>query len=194
MPEPSPPLPSPPPASRLPGNLAIVLIVIVILAFIAGLIIASNLSQGQTVPGADATPVKTTPVTTPATPKPTTVRTTSALPATTPTGSTQVMVPSSGVWVRVMYPGTYTGLIGTPGNQNEVTDTGDHVYSISTGDGIVAVSLQKKDGSADKIVVEVYKNGVLVRIGSTTTPKGVVEIQFDLKSLQSSGVNATQTG
>ena len=93
-----------------------------------------------------------------------------------------------------MYPGTYTGLVGTPGNQKEVTDTGDHVYSISTGDGIVAVSLQKMDGSADKIVVEVYKNGVLVRSESTITPKGIVEIQFDLKSLQSSSVNVTPTG
>jgi hypothetical protein len=188
-----PPLrPSPPSASRLPGNLAIVLIVIVILAFIAGLIIASNLSQGQMEPGANATPVKTTPVTTAATPKPTTVSTT-AIPTTIPTGSTQVLVPSSGVWVRVLYSGSYTGLVGTPGNQKEVTDTGDHIYSISTGEGIVAVSLQKNDGSADKIVVEVYKNGVLVRSGSTITPKGIVEIQLDLKSLQSGSVNATPT-
>ncbi|MFA5348433.1 MAG: zinc ribbon domain-containing protein [Methanoregula sp.] len=193
VPESSPPLPPPPPASRLPGNLAIVLIVIVILAFIAGLIIASNLSQGQTLPGANATPAKTIPVITSATPKPTTVRTT-AIPATISTGPTQVLVPSSGVWVRVLYPGTYTGLVGTPGNQKEVTETGDHVYSISTGDGIVAVSLQKNDGSSDKIVVEVYKNGVLVKSGSTVTPKGIVEIQFDLKSLQSSSGNATSTG
>jgi len=192
VPESPPPLPSPPPASRLSGNLAIVLIVIVILAFIAGLIIASNLSQGQTVPGANATPVKTTPVTTPATPKPTTVKTV-VMTTTIASQSTQMQVPSTGVWVRVLYPGTYTGFVGTPGNQKEVTDTGDHVYSISTGDGIVAVSLQKNDGSADKIIAEVYKNGIMVKTSSTVTPRGIVEIQFDLKSLQSDSVNATPT-
>jgi hypothetical protein len=108
--------------------------------------------------------------------------------------STQVQVPSTGIWVRVMYPGTYTGLVGTPGNQKEVTDTGDHVYSISTADGIVAVSLQKMDGSADKIIAEVYKNGIMVKTSSTVTPRGIVEIQFDLKSLQSSSINVTPTG
>jgi len=192
VPELPPPLPSPPPASRLPGNLAIVLIVIVILAFIAGLIIASNLSQGQTVPGANATPVKTTPVTTPATPKPTTVKTV-VITTTTAPRSTQVQVPSTGVWVRVMYPGTYTGLIGTPGDQTEVTSSGDHFYRVSTVNGTVAVYVQKNDGSADKIVAEVYKNGIMVKNSSTVTPRGIIEIQFDLKSLQSGSVNATPT-
>jgi hypothetical protein len=183
VPESPPPLPSPPPASRLPGNLAIVLIVIVILAFIAGLIIASNLSQGPTVPAANTTPVKTTPVTTPATPKPTTVKTV-VMTTTIATQSTQVQIPSTGVWVRVMYPGTYTGLIGTPGDQTEVTGSGDNFYRVSTINGTVAVSVQKNDGSADKIVAEVYKNGIMVKNSSTVTPRGIVEIQVDLKSLQ----------
>ena len=193
IPGPPPPLPSPAPASKLPGNLTIAVLVIVILAFIAGLVIAANLAPGQTASGANVTtPVKTTLVTTPATPKPTTIQTMVTTTTISP-AQTQVLIPPTGVWVRVIYPGTYTGLIGTPGNQIEVTDSGDHVYSISTTDGIVAVSVQKNDGSAEKIVAEIFKDGAMVKNSSTVIPRGIVEIQFDLKSLQSGSVNSTPT-
>jgi hypothetical protein len=186
-----PPVPSSP-VSKLPGNLSIVLLVIVILAFIAGLVIVANLTPGQTTPGTNATtPVKTIPVIH-ATPKPT-VLPTIVTTTTLPPGPTQVPIPSAGVYVRVIYPGTFTGVIGTPGNQFNVNDSGDQLYTISTTDGIVAVSVQKKDGSADKITAEIFKNGVMVKSSSTTTPKGTLEIQFDLKSLQSGNVSSPAT-
>jgi hypothetical protein len=186
-----PPVPSSP-VSKLPGNLSIVLLVIVILAFIAGLVIVANLTPGQTTPGTNATtPVKTIPVIH-ATPKPT-VLPTIVTTTTLPPGPTQVPIPSAGVYVRVIYPGTFTGVIGTPGNQFNVNDSGDQLYTISTTDGIVAVSVQKKDGSADKITAEIFKNGIMVKSSSTTTPKGTLEIQFDLKSLQSGNVSSPAT-
>ena len=91
----------------------------------------------------------------------------------------QMMFPSNGVWVRASYPGTYVGLIGT----QEVTDTGDHFYPISTSERNVSAVLQKKDGSDDKIILEVYRNGVMLKRESSITPKGIVEIQLDLKKL-----------
>ena len=91
------------------------------------------------------------------------------------------MVPPNGEWVRASYPGSYIGLIGTPGNQLEVSGTGDKFYPISTSDGIVAAALQKKDGSGDKILLEVYRNGVMLKRESTVTPRGIVEVQLDLK-------------
>jgi hypothetical protein len=100
---------------------------------------------------------------------------------------TQVMIPPNGVWVRASYPGSYIGLIGTPGNQLEVSGTGDKFYPISTSEGIVAAALQKKDGSGDKITLEVYKNGVMLKRESTVTPKGIVEIQLDLKTVPGTG-------
>jgi hypothetical protein len=177
-----PPAPPSAPVSKMPGNLTIAVLVIVVLAFIAGLIIAANLPAGQPVTGTNVTPVKTTAGITTATP-----RLTHALTriTTLPAGPTQIPVPSTGVWVRVIYPGTFTGMVGTPGNPKEVTGSGVHVYSVTTTDGIVDVSLQKNDGTADKLLVEVFKDGVMVKNSSTTTPKGIVEIQFDLKSLQS---------
>lgn len=190
----SPPPDSSSPVSKLPGNLSIVLLVIVILAFIAGLVIVANLTPGQTTPGTNATiPVKTIPATTPTTLKPTVVPTI-VTTTTPPPGPTQVPIPSAGVYVRVTYPGTFTGVIGTPGNQFNVNDSGDQLYTISTTDGIVSVSVQKKDGSGNKITAEVYKNGVMVKSSSTTTPKGTLEIQFDLKSLQSGNVSSPASG
>src|SRR5271157_1973513 len=41
-------------------------------------------------------------------------------------------VPQTGVWVEITYDKTYTGLVGTPGMQQEVTDTGDNFYRILT--------------------------------------------------------------
>jgi hypothetical protein len=103
---------------------------------------------------------------------------------TTVTITSQPIIPQTGVWVRVIYPGTYTGLIGIPNDLHASTDSGDHFYQILTTNGTVAVSLQKTDGSSDKLTVEIYLNGVLVEQKSTIAPKGILEFQFDLKSFQ----------
>jgi hypothetical protein len=179
----------PPPAvvsgGKKPNYLAIGIIIIAILPIIAGLVIVANMMAAPSG-SSGATPTITAVVTTTSTPKPqpslTPVKTT-----TVTTGQTQLMIPSSGVWVRASYSGTYIGLIGTPGNQIEVTGTGEKFYPISTSDGIVAAVLQKKDGSGDKIILEIYKNGVMVKRETTTTPKGIVEIQLDLRSLTAAG-------
>ena len=176
------PQPVPGPAGKKPNYLAIGILIIAILPLIAGLVIVANIMSGPSgVP-----PVTTIPVTTLATTIPTPPLQPTVTPeltsAITP-GPTQVMIPPNGVWVRASYPGSYIGLIGTPGNQLEVSGTGDKFYPISTSDGIVAAALQKKDGSGDKIILEVYKNGVMLKRESTITPKGIVEIQLDLKTV-----------
>ncbi|MCK9591127.1 MAG: hypothetical protein M0Q91_03830 [Methanoregula sp.] len=180
-PESPPPPPAPEPAGKKTNYLAIGILIIAILPIIAGLVIVANI---MAVPsgGPETLNATTTVVTTIPTPTPQLTRTPAATATISP-ASTQLMIPPTGVWVRASYPGTYIGLIGTAGNQIEVTGTGDKFYSISTTDGIVAAALQKKDGSGDKIILEVYKNGVMVKRESTTTPKGIVEIQLDLKTL-----------
>jgi hypothetical protein len=188
-PESPPPRPVPGAAGKKPNYIAIGILIIAILPILAGLVIVANIMSGPSGGLAATTPV-TTVVTTIPTPTPQLTRTRAATMITSP-GPTQVMIPPNGVWVRASYPGNYIGLIGTPGNQIEVTGTGDKFYPISTSDGIVAAVLQKKDGSGDKIILEVYKNGVMLKRESSVTPKGIVEIQLDLKTLQSNGAAAT---
>jgi hypothetical protein len=184
-PESPPQPPSPAPGGKKPNYLAIGIIIIAILPIIAGIVIVANMMAAPYGSSA-TTPVMTTVVTTISTPRPQLTLTPEETTTLAP-GQTQLMIPPSGVWVRASYSGTYIGLIGTPGNQIEVTGTGDKFYPISTSDGIVAAVLQKKDGSGDKIILEIYKNGVMVKRETTTTPKGIVEIQIDLRSLPATG-------
>ena len=152
-----------------------------ILPILAGLIIVANLMSGPTEALTNTTPV--IPVVTPPHTQLTQTPGTPVVADTLEPGSTQGVIPPTGVWVRVSYPGTYIGLIGTPGNQIEVNDTGDHFYQISTSERIVAAAIQKKDSSEDQIILEVYKNGVMLKRESSISPKGIVEIQLDLKTL-----------
>jgi hypothetical protein len=178
-PTPPPQQPVPGPTGKKPNYLAIAILIIAILPILAGLVIVANIMSVPSAGPAPSTPV-TTLVTTQPTPPPPTP--TPVVTSTTTPGPTPLMIPPSGVWVRAAYPGSFIALIGTPGNQIEVSGTGDTFYPISTNDGIVVAALQKKDGSGDKITLEVYKNGVMLRRESTVTPKGIVEVQLDLKS------------
>jgi hypothetical protein len=184
-PESPPPRPVPGTAGKKPNYLAIGILIIAILPIIAGLVIVANIMAGPSGGPVTATPVITIMTTIP-TPPPQSTRTPVVTETITP-GPTQVMIPPNGVWVRASYPGTYIGLIGTPGNQREVSGTGDKFYQVSTTDGIVAAALQKMDESGDKIILEVYKNGVMLKRESSVPPKRIVEIQLDLKTLPGDG-------
>jgi hypothetical protein len=191
VPEVSAPVPPPPPAAPKGSGkkkvIAVALAVIVILAVIGSAILFMNPGGGlpaTVTPTTVATPVPTptpeitaaiTPVATIATAEP--VSTTVAVTTTAP----QVIVPSSGVWIRINYPGIYSATFGTPGAESTRTDTGEHVYQVFTSTGIVVASVQKVDASGQEIQVEVYKDGNVVAEKSTSSPKGIVEIQVDLK-------------
>jgi len=89
-------------------------------------------------------------------------------------------VPQSGVWAEINYDKTYSGLVGVPGSQAGVSDTGDHFYRIPTENGIVAVSVQKNDASADELKVNLYNDGILVKTASTSIPDGNIDMQVSL--------------
>jgi hypothetical protein len=175
------PLPTSVPEGKKPNYLAIGILIMAILPILAGIVIVANIMSGPSGEPVNSTPTITVPATVQPQPSQTTV--TSSVTITLVPGLTQVMIPPNGVWVRVSYPGTYIGLIGPTGNQTEVTDTGDHLYEIPVTERTVAAALQKKDGSDNQIILEVYKNGVLLKRESSISPKGIVEIQLDLKTL-----------
>ena len=163
-PAPSLPRMIPVPKGKKPNYSTMGILIIAILPILIGLIIVANLMSGPSVSPANNTPV--IPITT------------TILNQTTP----QEIIPSSGVWVRASYAGTYIGLIGTPGNQTEVNDMGDHFYPIPTGAKTVAAALQKKDSSENQIILEVYNNGVMLKRETSIAPKAIVEIQLDVKT------------
>ncbi|MGA2918505.1 zinc-ribbon domain-containing protein [Methanoregula sp.] len=182
-PTPAPHYPVPQATSRMPKFVIAGVIVIVILAIIAVVFVFANPLGGGN--NSIATPVPTTAITTIATIIPTHTATPSpvatVVPVQTYVTPAQTRIPPQGVWVHVIYTNGFSGTVGTPGNQADVEGTGDQFYQVPTSEGIVVASIQKVDGSSDKLTVEVYKNGNLVMQKSTVTPKGIVEVQADLK-------------
>jgi hypothetical protein len=179
--------------------------VLVLIIIAAVFIFANPLGGGQT---ATPTPVPTTVPTaiatkTPSTPTmtyvPTATATSAAVePAATPAGTTssaggQLEVPAQNVWVHIIYDGEYTGTYGIAGSVNPVADKGEKLIQVPTSDGIVVASIQKVDGSSDKLTVEVFKDGKLMQQRSTVSPKGIVEIQADLKPAPTPTPTATAT-
>ncbi len=180
------PLVSPPPPKtgpKIPRTVAMALVVVVILAIAGGAFLFM-----KTSPGAGTTVVPTVIPTETTTPGPTTVVTTvtptpepTAIAVTLPPTPQQPVIPATGVWVRAKYEGNYTGSFGTPGALREVSDTGDHIYQVPAINSIITASFTKDDGSASPILVEVYYNGVVIKSDSTSTPRGIAQIQVDLK-------------
>lgn len=179
---------TPPPAGgsgpRRGVLVTVAVALIIIIALAGGAFIYWNFLKGTGPETGDGTETTTEPTTIPptlTTTAPVTLRTT-IVPATTAApAQVQLLIPESGVWVHVKYPNTFKGTVGTAGDQYSVTDAGEKFYSISTAEGIVEASIQKTDGSGDELVVEIYKDGALVKRGTTTVPKGAVDMQADLK-------------
>ncbi len=163
-------------------------IAIVILAVAGGVFIYSNSLQGtpQGSPGTvtilPVTPATTlvTPIQTTNTPEQTPTPTvTPPLPTTPPV----VIIPDTGVWVRIRYDGNFAGQVGLSGGLRQVSGTGDQFYQIPTIDGMIDVTVEKLDGSRNVLAVDIYKNGTLVKNNTVATPRGTIDLHVDLKTV-----------
>jgi hypothetical protein len=172
-----------PPAA--PSNkskiIAVSAIIIIFLALIGAGVIYSTSLQGNS--GTPPEPVDT-PTIPPVT---TTIPTPTVQPTATPQATIiiptqpQVLIPPTGIWVRVIYPGNFTGSIGSAGKMRPVTGSVDQFYQVPTVDGIVQALIQKQDGSGNVLTAEVYRNGTMVKNVSITSPRGIIDLVVDLK-------------
>jgi hypothetical protein len=172
------------PHSAASGRLkfiAVTAIIVVILALVGVGAIYSTTLQGN--PGTASVPVIT-----PTIPPETSIVPTHAVQQTAtsqvtpvPQYQPQFIIPSTGVWVRVIYSGNFTGTVGTTGKMRQVTGTVDQLYQVPTIDGTVEALIQKLDGSGNILTTEVYKNGQMVKNGTITSPRGTIDLRVDLK-------------
>lgn len=88
----------------------------------------------------------------------------------------QISIPPNGVWVRVQYPGNFYGNIGARGRNIEVNSTGMQWYQLPVVDTTIDGTITKRDGSSDKLLVEIYKDGKLISRKSTKSPYGSIEL------------------
>jgi hypothetical protein len=172
-----------PPAtsSNKSKTLAVTAIIIIFLALIgAGFIYSTSLQGNSGTPpepvNTPTIPPVTTTVPTPAVQQTVTPQATIILPT-----QPQVMIPPTGVWVRVIYPGNFTGSVGSAGKMRPVSGSVDKFYQVPTVDGIVQALIQKQDASGNVLTTEVYRNGTMVKNVSITAPRGTIDLVVDLK-------------
>ena len=111
---------------------------------------------------------------------PVVTETTPPVPAAQLTAApTHVIIPATGVWVRVTYPQNYQGRLGNPGSLRAVTGSGDRFYLVDEENHLVQVQISKTDNSGDVLAVEIYRNGELITRRATTSPRGSVILLVD---------------
>ena len=167
-----------------------VVVAVALIALAAGayLLAPSLFGQGGSpLPPKTASPPTQT-LTTAPTPELTTVATMAITTAATtlvtapPPAAAEVIIPQTGVWIRVKYEGSFSGSAGAPGRFTPITGTGDTVRQLSVKNEIVSAIIQKEDNTGRKLTVEIYDGGKLIKSGSVTAPKGTVNINADLRT------------
>ncbi|MDO9035908.1 MAG: hypothetical protein Q7U51_11980 [Methanoregula sp.] len=88
----------------------------------------------------------------------------------------KITIPTTGVWVRVYYPGSFSGSIGGRGISTPIKSTGDQLYEIPANVGMVEGTIEKDDKSGGKLVTEVYKDGALISRMETMKPLGLIDV------------------
>ena len=92
-----------------------------------------------------------------------------------------VPIPAKGVWVRVSYLGMWSGSYGTADALQSVTNSGEYLYEVTNPNKTIQATFKRADTSTrtHELVVEIYKNGALIKRGNTTVPQGSVDISVD---------------
>jgi hypothetical protein len=184
--EAAPHIPEPQPPSLIPGDRrpSFITIIAIILIFLGIVSAAIVFSQNTEPSGIQPAPVPTPggnqmPLPGPSIQQP-------LVPA-------QVVIPQTGVWVRVLYPRNYSGWVGIPGNLKEVSGTGDRFYKIFDGDGITQVKINKEDNSGDTLTVEVYREGTIIYSRMILNPMGSIEFMIDTRTALPPGITPVAT-
>lgn len=142
--------------------------ILVLILGIAGFAVFSPAGFGA--PSGILPPVPTTPL----------PETLGSVPSTPVTPvPTPLIIPTTGVWVRVTYPQNFYGRLGNPGSLREVSGSGDRLYQMNEGDHLVQVQMYKTDNSGDTLAVEIYRNGESMTRRTTTSPMGFIDLLVD---------------
>jgi hypothetical protein len=100
----------------------------------------------------------------------------SAGPTVKPT--TPVVIPVTGVFVKVSYLGGFNGTYGMNKTMQPVKNSGTRVYEIINATGSVTATFFKQDGSTHDITVELFKNGKSLISAKNSTPFGKASIIY----------------
>jgi hypothetical protein len=94
-------------------------------------------------------------------------------------GSTETPLQSgypSRVQILITYYGAWSGAYYNDGTPVSVNGTGSTIITVNNPGSNVSTSIQKRDGTTEKLKVEILKNGNELTEGSTSAAYGVIEI------------------
>jgi hypothetical protein len=92
-----------------------------------------------------------------------------------------VNVPGQGVFVKVSYIGGFAGVYGVNSTLQKVRNSGERVFAIDNATGNFKASFRKEDGSTrHELVVEIWKDGKVLKFGKNSTPYGEVSISYSV--------------
>jgi hypothetical protein len=152
---------------------AIILVIVVIIGVV---IVFGQITKGKTQPAQNMVP--TSVMTTVETPIPTPIP--SPTPDPTPVPRPQYIIPSTGTWVRIQYPGNFVGYVRIRGIFTQVNNTVEQFIQLPASEGVISGSIGKQDGSVDNLTVGIYKDGALVFTKNTRKPLGEIDFQYTL--------------
>ena len=84
---------------------------------------------------------------------------------------------ASGVQVKVIYDGEWSGAITKGDTSNSVSGSGEDTIDVNTTSfGVVSANAQKMDGGDGKLTIQIIKDGKVAKESSTTTEYGVASV------------------
>ncbi len=175
-----------PTLAKVPKRLSfttIAAIILVIVVIIGVVIVIGQITKGKTEPVQNMVATSITPVaTTYSTPVPTSASAIKATAGLTPTTVIRphYIIPSTGTWVRILYPGNFVGYVGTRGFIIQVNNTVEQFIQLPASTGIISGSIGKQDGTSDNLTVAIYKDGTLVFSKNTRKPLDIIDFQYTL--------------
>ena len=159
---------------------------VIALVIIFGIVIGAIFLSGQVFNAkkpVSQVDLQVTPVMTAIPPAPVPTPTMTPLPTEVPpegtTPSPTVGIPPAGIWVKVEYPGSFSGSISAQGRTIDVKGSDEtKYYQLSLVDPVFDGTIEKLDGSSGKLVASIYKDGVLIGRRTTTSPFGQVDLHM----------------
>lgn len=83
---------------------------------------------------------------------------------------------SSAIQIHIKYNNAWSGTYGDTESMRSIDGTGERTITIDNPTFAISCVFQKKDGSNQNMVVEIIKNGKVIKTGSTTTAYGAVAV------------------
>jgi hypothetical protein len=80
------------------------------------------------------------------------------------------------IFITYYGAGAWSGAYYNDGKPVSVNGTGSTIITVSNPGSNVSTSIQKRDGTTEKLKVEILKNGIQLTAGSTAAAYGVIDI------------------